>query len=479
MLKSFRIIVLFMPKNIIITLLVTLSCLSLMGCADTASFYSNTHPSSTPSSSIGSTQVGAGNDVSWQENSYALWNTLQRIPLRKLEARLTDPTNNATQVAWLKLAIISKRYTRDSKQLAEQLMQWHNENPTHPGNQLFKNGTLSSVLYSQQPRHIALLLPLQGPLGSSGQAIRDGILSAYYASLAKTHIQQTISFYDTSAQSNIGALYQQAIEKGADVVIGPLMKEDVQKLLDTTQISIPTLALNYTEGSLPLLFYEFGLSPVDEAQQVADKAWQAGLSRAIVIAPQTPWGQRVSKTLVSRWQSLGGQVTDSLYYAKRTDFNQSIANLLHINQKEDRQKTQEGNSKAMLEQQRRQDFDVIFLLADPTAAREIVPLLKYYYAARIPIYATSVVYSGSPNPQKDVDLNGVIFADIPWLLKSSKSTNRLYAVGRDAYVISGELERLKNLPQFPLYAATGALTLTSAHQIYRRLPWAQIHNGHP
>ena len=36
--------------------------------------------------------------------------------------------------------------------------------------------------------------------------------------------------------------------------------------------------------------------------------------------------------------------------------------------------------KLILEQQRRQDFDVIFLLTQPERAREIVPLLKYYYA---------------------------------------------------------------------------------------------------
>lgn len=137
------------------------------------------------------------------------------------------------------------------------------------------------------------------------------------------------------------------------------------------------------------------------------------------------------------------------------------------------------NNKTTLELQRRQDFDVIFMLAEPKSARAIVPLLRFYYAENIPIYSTSVIYSGSPNPQKDTDLNGVIFADTPWTLKMASNTNRMYAVGRDAYLISNGLLRLTQLPNFPLYATTGALTLNSNHQIYRRLPWTKIENGHP
>ncbi|HLB57220.1 MAG TPA: penicillin-binding protein activator, partial [Gammaproteobacteria bacterium] len=154
------------------------------------------------------------------------------------------------------------------------------------------------------------------------------------------------------------------------------------------------------------------------------------------------------------------------------------ANLLHVNRKEDREKMQEDNTRASLEQQRRHDFDVIFLLAQPDKAREIVPLLKYYYADNVPIYSTSAIYSGSPAPQKDVDLNGVYFCDIPAVLLG-RTGNRLFAVGQDAYLLSNQLPRLAKLPNFPLYGETGALTLTSKQQIYRRLPWTQMHAGHP
>ena len=52
--------------------------------------------------------------------------------------------------------------------------------------------------------------------------------------------KQTISFYDTSTNNNIATLYQQAIAKGADVVIGRSTKENVQALLHLYDFNVPT-----------------------------------------------------------------------------------------------------------------------------------------------------------------------------------------------------------------------------------------------
>lgn len=408
-----------------------------------------------------------------------VWARLQLKPGKELRAtHLTDPNN----AAWVKLAVISKEDSTNKTLLGRDLIEWRNQNPNHPGNALFpSDSSLSTLQTLPAPKHIILLLPLQGAYGKQGQAVRDGFLNAYFEQLGRTHIQQTISFYDTAQNTDIISLYQKAINEGADFVAGPLLKEEVQTLLNSGNFPVNTLALNYTDsGSLPAHFYEFGLSPLDEAEQVADKARQAGRTRAIIIASQNEWGQRVSKKVAARFRSNGGSIVETYYFTPQSDFSQDIPKLMHVNPEADQAQMRENNNKEALEKQRRQDFDVIFLLAQPQAARQIVPLLRYYYAANTPIYATSMVYEGKPNPSKDVDLEGVTFSDLPWTLKGAgASSNRLYAVGRDAYLLGNELERLTLLPNFPLYGATGALTLTPQHQIYRRLPWATIQNGRP
>lgn len=466
-----------MGKHILAALILTLGLIGLEGCAPPMS--GNASTQSIPSLSRNVNLQNFPNDPAfWQADNAMLWDQLQHVPLAQLQGAITQ-SNDPNHTAWIKLAAISKQYSTSTTQLTAQLISWRAANGSHPGNSLFPgDSTLTALQNTPPPRHIALLLPLQGPLGASGQMVRDGFLNGYYG--GQSAGQQTISFYDTGKNPNVGALYQQALREGADSVIGPLTKDNVQDLLHQGGFSIPTLALNYTDtwGSLPSNFYEFGLSVQDETQQLADKARQAGRSSAIIIAPQTEWGQRNAKSLTSRWTSLGGSVSDTFYFTDQTDLNQGIANLMHVDVKADRAKMKTANNKNALEQQRRQDFNVIFLLAPPEAARQIVPMLKYYYANNIPIYATSIVYAGNPSPQ-DSDLNGVIFSDIPWVFSANNRSNRLYAVGRDAYLLINQIPRMRQLPNFPLYGATGALTLTPQQQIYRRVAWVQMHDGHP
>lgn len=479
------------PMLLVTTL--ALSLVGLSGCA-TPNLLSE-KPSTTKTISNESINVYTfPNDPTfWQSNNPTMiWHRLQQIPQHQLQSGLNQ-TSTPAIAAWIKLALINKQSGNNTSQLVTELIQWRAENTSHPANSLFPDdSTLTSLQTIKSPHHLAVLLPLEGTLSASGQAVRDGFLSAYYQSAASTHAEQTLSFYDTHSNSSIPSLYQQALAEGADTVIGPLTKENVKSLLNQGSFSIPTLALNYTDlwfGSLPANFYEYGLSPDDEAQQVANKAAFAGLKKAIIIAPQNTWGQRVSNQLISRWKSSGGTVSDIYYFNSKNNLTAEIASLLHVNPNQTRSNRSVDNTQSSLEQQRRQDFDVIFLLAEPDKAREIVPLLKYYYADNVPIYATSTVYSGAPTPQKDSDLNGVIFCDIPWVLEMAGhhnnhtlkegSYNRLFAVGHDAYLLSNQFARLEKLPLFPIQGATGALTLTQQQKIYRYLSWTTIHNGRP
>ncbi len=458
-----------MIKQSLFTLLI-LCTFGLTGCG-TTNLLSDNFSSAQPS--VVNLQGFPNEPVFWAGNTSTVWNKLQHVSLPELQ-KAANQSTDPNSAAWLKLAVISKQYSTNNTQLISQLIAWRAANPSHVANALFPdNATLTNLQNTPPPHHIVLLLPLQGNLATSGGAVRDGFVSAYYSSANKP--QQTVSFLDTTQNQNISALYQQALAQGADSVIGPLTKEQVQELARSGSFPYPTLALNYTDGSLPTNFYEFGLSPLDEAKQAAEKAMSANHRRAIIIAPQDDWGQRVTKTLTANWNALGGSVVDTFYFNGQTDFNQSIPQLLHANTNVDRDQT----DRAELEKQRRQDFDVIFLLANPQSARQIVPLLKYYYADKIPIYSTSAIYSGKPSAA-DSDLNGVTFSDAPWALQANaKNASRLYAVGRDAYLIANQLNRLRTLPNFPIYGATGALTLTPQQQIYRRIAWVQMHNGHP
>jgi hypothetical protein len=131
---------------------------------------------------------------------------------------------------------------------------------------------------------------------------------------------------------------------------------------------------------------------------------------------------------------------------------------------------------------------MIFLLAYPSKARQIMPLLKYYYAGDVPVYATSSVYGGNANALKDKDLDGVIFCDIPWVFahqmgsrnwpEQLNSYNRLYALGMDSYALATQLNQLILFPaDGSRDDTTGTLYLKPSQQVARVLEWGQFRQG--
>ncbi len=143
----------------------------------------------------------------------------------------------------------------------------------------------------------------------------------------------------------------------------------------------------------------------------------------------------------------------------------------------------------------RSDLDAIFLAAFPQTARQLRPLLQFHRAERVPIVATSHIYSGRPDPGLDQDIEGVVFGDMPWLLdpdtytlpgqaariwpESGGPAGRLYAFGADAYALVARLRELRKSPAANYPGLTGTLSLDSDRRVRRELEWASIREGVP
>jgi outer membrane PBP1 activator LpoA protein len=190
-----------------------------------------------------------------------------------------------------------------------------------------------------------------------------------------------------TTQANILAQYQQAASEGADLIIGPLDKEALEVLLaNSSVLTVPVLSLNYASaGQTAPALYQFGLSPEDEARQIALVASQRGLRQALVLVPDSQWGSRLAEAFSRAYQAAGGQVMHQLAYP-----NNSTKNYLSALQ------AALANSK---------DAQMIFLGASPTQARLMKPLIQAQ-APDLPVYATSHIFSGRLAKNKDIDLDG-------------------------------------------------------------------------
>ncbi len=351
----------------------------------------------------------------------------------------------------------------------------------------FEQQTTVPVLLTDdaRPKQMALLLPLTGPFAAPAAAIKAGFMAAM--AKANPGQEQTLRTYNTD-NTDIELLYQQALQDGAQVVIGPLTKADVA-VIAPMKHPVPTLLLNDVKLRPAALAYQFGLSPREEAMQVAMKAHQDGLSRVVLIAPADDWGNDILASFKQTWQGLGGQVVDTLSYGSDADLNGLMAEFLGIKASIAREKRLKEILGYAIETtpSRRQDFDMVFLLASPSKARQIVPLLNYYYAEDIPVYASSMSYTGVANPLKDKDLDRVVFCDNPWVLhhpskqkngpESLNSDHRLYALGQDSYALAQHLNQLQPFQRFALSDKSNVFYLNSSLQINRMLAWGQFKHG--
>ncbi len=431
-------------------------------------------------------------------NHEGIWKSLNQASLSELEG-LNAKTTTYAYKGWLELAIIMKRHQMDIDRQLSSLRLWQSQYAQHPAAEQLPGGLDQLETYVlNKPKHIALMLPLSGKLGSTGKAIRDGLFAAYYQAQKAGAEVPSIRVYDTAKSTNFWDLYKKGVMDGAQLVIGPIQKLSVERLQQESQLPVPTLALNYGVrdfGENPDNLYQFGLAVEDEAELAARYARQQGYERAVALMPKGPWGERVFKRFSEVWQGQGGQVVEAKFFSGKGDYNRVIRDLFAVEDSERRAKSlrKQLGQKIEFQARRREDVDFIFLAALPQQARQIKPTLAFNYAGSLPVIATSHIYSGQLQTSKDRDLENIVFCDIPWVFensqlrkdihklwpKSKSAFDRLFALGVDSYQLYTRLGQLKVLNHSQVQGQTGLLSMDQHGQIIRYLPFATFTKGRP
>ena len=434
-----------------------------------------------------------------EANNLTIWQSLMSIDYSNIQYNFPHQTQESIR-DWLSLALIAKRDANDFNQLSNSLNTWQSTHADSPAIQLLNNYQPKQGIKqnTQTSNKLAVLLPLSGKFAGLGQATQLGIIDSYYSDNSNTR-PSGLHFYDTNTYSSMSALYQQALKDGSTFIIGPLTKENVEKFASQYDGSIPMMSLNYLPDSGASSFYQFGLSPADEASQAAKLAWRLGKSKAMIISPENNWGKTTKQSFITQWSSLGGNIVDEYNYTTTDKLSENIAKHLGITDSNWRkyliEKTIGEKTDSMA--QRRQDIDMIFLISTPETARQIKPLLKFYYANDIPVFATSSIYTGISQSKTDRDLNGIYFCDTTWLLNPTSQmkkdaakykkawgndyiqNSRLHSLGADAYLLSKERQHLALLPDFPIVGNTGNIFVSNQNRLTRKLTCATFKNGVP
>jgi hypothetical protein len=407
----------------------------------------------------------------------------------------------AIDSGWFALAYAVKSYQQYPDTLAVAIEDWQRLYPNHPAEPaLYEDFIKQGIGLPENVGQIAVLLPSSGPYASAAKAIKRGIIASHFVANSSSELR----FYPVTVdlQNNTSDVWQQyslAMENNASIVIGPLSKQAVNELAQAEALPVPVIALNraQTVFGQPNLF-QFGLAPEDDAYAAADYAIRQGMERALVLTPQDEWGQRISKAFIDAWLANGGTLLNQGQYDEdKSDFSYIIKPLLALNSSEQRKKNLQNalGKNVEYEPRRRQDIDFLFLAAKPLKARQIMPQLKFHRYGNLPVIATSHAYTGKPDSQQDIDLNGLILNQIPWAFDENRQedpvyhaltsngrdnlgpANRLYALGVDAYQLISQLNNMTRSESVIYKGATGELSIDADGNIKRKTNFATFADG--
>lgn len=314
--------------------------------------------------------------------------------------------------------------------------------------------------------HIALLLPLKAPsFQRPAAAVQQGFMAAYGLE-TQPHLE--VKLYPTTDNpAEALATYRAALDAGAAAVVGPLTRSAVTALAQSDAISVPTVALNISDsaGTAQPMLYFFALSVESEARLLARRIAASGKRSIATIASNNPLSRRVQGAFNDEWLKLAGNITAELSYSNDP-----------------------ARLTAMRDQLGRNPPEAIFLALDANQARIVRPFID----PPIAVFATSQVHAEKPGPQRYLDLNGIRFIDMPWLLDPTRADlaryaredpgysmelRRLYAFGMDAAKLVQRLLVAPTEIQSPLLGASGELKLDSERQFLRTPIEAEFVDG--
>ncbi|TDB55967.1 penicillin-binding protein activator [Photorhabdus luminescens] len=492
-----------------------------------------------------------------QKNIDDTWQMLTRLSPQERRGLVINADENVLQ-GWLDLLSAYQDNKQDSDKLQAAIHDWKIRYPQNPAALSLPTQLQQTTIQQQDTNiRIALFLPLSGQAKVFGEAIRQGFLDAQAGlpspslptenpenlSIADSDsasngvvstdmspsevapiesttstIQATpvianapintqqVKIYDTASQP-LENLLIQAKQDGVNLVVGPLLKPDVVKLVQINT-SLNMLVLNELDNAQPQpnLCY-FSLSPEDEAKNAAEHIWQQQKQNPLILVPRGTFGDRIAKAFAQEWQKQGGHTVLQQTFGSSAELKQLInrgsgirltGTAVNITSNQptsiaigdleipqintDVVPTSTGGS-----------VDAVYVVSTLDELTLIKTMIDMAISSRDKpaLYASSRSNQAGVGPDFRLEMEGMQFSDIPLIASAnlplmqqaaSKFANdyslmRLYAMGIDAWSLANQFNQVQLQSDFHLSGASGVLSVQENCTIFRQLSWMKYHQG--
>ena len=275
-----------------------------------------------------------------------------------------------------------------------------------------------------QRNRVALLVPLSGSNAGVGRSIANATMLAV---LDTGTDKVRITNYDTA--TGAAAAASRAIAEGAQLILGPLLSEDVRAVAPIAKAArVPVLSFSNDVSVAGNGTYLMGYAPSQSIDRVVQYARSRGATSFAGLIPNGLYGERASTAFLRSVEGAGGEVVSLQTYGR-------VAG---------------GIAGAVTRLNAKAPYDAVLVADAGSSAAVAAPLVKRGSGASTRILGTELWNSESGVASKSA-LNGAWFASVADGLYGQYATKyrarynatpyRLSSLGYDAVLLTVRISR--------------------------------------
>ena len=269
----------------------------------------------------------------------------------------------------------------------------------------FQQTDYSNVdLGNQNSFRVAMLLPLSGKAQDAGESLKN---SAMMAIGDLNNNKLVVQFYDTkSTSSGARVAVENAVSAGTDLILGPLMSEEVAAITDVAKDhNIPIISFSTSPTVLQNGVYTLGLLNEEQIDRIMKYAVGQGRRRIALVLPSNQSGINMLKSALAVAETQGASVTKVGFYSPETmDFSALVTSMIGGAKVAAAQSKNEGKSASI-----GVGFDALLVPESGNRLKSITSMFSYYdVSAPDVLFMGTSVWTNS-NLSKETELYGAVY----------------------------------------------------------------------
>jgi ABC-type branched-subunit amino acid transport system substrate-binding protein len=279
-------------------------------------------------------------------------------------------------------------------------------------------------LKSGQRLRAALLVPMSGPSAALGKSLLNAAQMALFEMGGSGF--SLIPVDTRGTPEGAAAAARQAVEHGAQIILGPLFSGEVKAVTPIALSSgVNVIAFSSDRAAAQPGIYLLGFLPRPQVERVVAHAFAQGVSRFAALAPNNDYGRTMTEAFKASVAQHGGTMVETLYFdPSAKDFADVVKRLARFDQRKAalnqlRRQLEAKGEKAELKKLEKRDtigdvdYQAVFLPDEGGRLRSLAALLPYYDIDTPKVKLLGTMQWDDPTLASEPALNGAWYAGAP------------------------------------------------------------------